>query len=240
MPDPSVLALDPDTRMSLVGPSALGDAELLSFLLTRGGPPGLGALDLARRVLSAVGGAQALPRSTEGSLQSVAGIGPARARRLLAAVFFAERMHERRVARGDRISAPSEVYEVLRGRARRATQEHFWVIALDARSRRLSMEEVARGGRSQVHVDVAQVFRTPLIEGADAVLVAHNHPSGDPAPSPQDLALTKRLAAAGELLGIDVLDHVIVGHDSWASLRELGYLPLEPVGFSAPGDEAAQ
>lgn len=231
--------LDPDARMALVDAAALGDAELLSFLLTRGGPPGLGSLELARAVLSDVGGAPQLPVMTEGRLRAIPGIGPTKARRIVAAMCLAARVAERPIPRGARVSDAGQVYEMLRGRAQRSMREHFWVVALDGRSCRLSMDEVARGGMNRVHVEVRQVFRTPLLEGAESVILAHNHPSGDPTPSSEDIALTERIAAAGELLGIDVLDHIVIGTDSFVSLRELGYLPVDPVGFYVRGDVAS-
>ncbi|MCO4769512.1 MAG: DNA repair protein RadC [Deltaproteobacteria bacterium] len=233
-----MLDLDPDARLALVGPRALGDAELLSFLLTRGGAPGLGALDLARVVLADVGGLARLVDMTEGRLRTISGIGPTKARRLLCAMTMVERLAERPVPRGVRITDPGQVFEMLRGRARRARREHFWVLARDARACRLSLEEVARGGANRVHVEVSQVFRVPILEAAESVVLAHNHPSGDPTPSAEDIALTRRIAAAGSLLGIDVADHVILGDETWVSLKELGYLPVDPVGFRA--DEAAE
>ena len=226
-----MLDLDPDARMALVGAHALGDAELLSFLLTRGGAPGLGSLELARRVLSHVGGLHRLADMSEGRLQAVSGIGPTKARRIVASMCLVGRLAERPVPRGGRLVEPAQVFEMLRGRARRARREHFWVIARNSRGQRLSLEEVARGAANRVHVDVGQVFRVPLLEGACDVVLAHNHPSGDPTPSAEDVALTRRLAAAGAWLGIEVHDHVVVGDEAYASLRELGYLPLEPVGF---------
>lgn len=226
MPD-----LDPDGRLALVGPAALGDAELLSFLLTRGGAPGPASLDLARRVLAEVGGLGRLGAMPEGRLIQIDGIGPTKARRMLAALALARRLDARGVPRGSLVEDPAEVFEILRGRSRHLTQERFWVLGRDSRGRRLSLEEVARGGRNVVHVDAGDVFRVPLLEGAASIIVAHNHPSGDPTPSAEDVALTERLSSAGELLGIEVADHVVIADERWVSLRELGYLPTEPVGF---------
>jgi len=226
MPD-----LDPDARLALVGAPALGDAELLSFLLTRGGAPGPSSLELARRVLAEVGGLGRLGAMPEGRLIQIGGIGPTKARRMVAALALVERLQVRGVPRGSLIEDPSEVFEILRGRSRHLAQERFWVIGRDARQRRLSLEEVARGGRNVVHVDPGDVFRVPLLEGAASIIVAHNHPSGDPTPSAEDVALTERLASAGELLGIEVTDHVVIAEERWVSLRELGHLPADPVGF---------
>lgn len=222
---------DPGARLDLHGPDGLADAELLAFLLTRGGPPGAQAVDLARRVLARVGGLGALPRARESDLLLVPGVGPSRARRIRAVGTLALRMAERPLRRGALIDSPRQVYESLRGRCRRLRVEHFWVLALDARGRRLACEEVARGAPNRVHICPRDVFARAVADGASAVVLAHNHPSGDPTPSAEDLALTEELAHVGELLGITVRDHVIVGDGRFASLAELGHLPLEPAGF---------
>lgn len=222
---------DPDHRFQLHGPSGLGDAELLAFLLTRGGPPGARALDLARRILREVGGLHGLVRSREAALQLVPGVGPARARKLIALGALAARIAERPCPRGQTVTEPRTVYEALRGRCTRIRTERFWVLSLDARNRKLALEEVARGGANRVHVAARDVFAGPMADAASAVILAHNHPSGDPVPSGEDLALTEELAHVGELLGIPVRDHVIVGDGRFVSLAELGHLPLDPPGL---------
>ncbi len=223
--------LEPAARMDQVGATALGDAELLSFLLAEGGSPSLRSLDLARAVLRSVGGASQLLEVTEGQLQVIAGVGMTDARRVVAAMCLAARASERPIPRGVRIFGAGCVYEMLRGRAQRSMREHLWVLALDGMSRRLSVEEVARGGMNRVYVEVSQVFRVPLLEGAASIVLIHNHPCGDPTPSLQDVALTERISAAGNLVGIDVLDHIVIGSDCFVSMGELGYVPLHPVGL---------
>ena len=232
--------LDPDTRLGLVGTDGLGDAELLSFLLTRGGPPGLASLDLARDVLKAVGGLGRLTRMPEGRLVEIPGIGPTKARRIVAMMALASRAHERPIPRGEAILTPRQVYELLRGRAHSLVQERFWVISRDKRGRRIALREVARGGPNVVHVSPSEIFREPLLEGADNVLIAHNHPSGDPRPSAADVALTQRIAAVGDLLGVPLQDHVVLGQGAFTSLRELGHLPAAPVGFDASAADALE
>jgi DNA repair protein RadC len=226
---------DPDHRFQIHGPDGLGDAELLAFLLTRGGPPGPRALDLAQKVLESVGGVHGLVRGREAALQLVPGVGPARARRILALGALAGRIAERPFPRGAVITEPRLVYEALRGRSKRLRTERFWVLSLDARGRKVALEEVARGGANMVHVAARDVFAGPMADAASCVILAHNHPSGDPAPSGEDLTLTEELAHAGELLGIPVRDHVIVGDGRFVSLAELGHLPLDPPGFRRKG-----
>ncbi len=217
--------------MQALGPDGLSDADLLSFLLTRGGPPGPRAVELARRILREVGGMHGLVRSREAALQRVPGVGPSRARRLLALGALAVRIAERPCPRGQVITDPRIVYEALRGRCKQIRTERFWVVSLDARNRTLALEEVARGGANRVHVSARDVFAGAMADAASSVILAHNHPSGDPLPSGEDFALTEELAHVGELLGIPVRDHVIVGDGRFASLAELGHLPLDPPGL---------
>ena len=228
---------DPDSRFAHLGPDGLGDAELLAFLLTRGGAPGDHAVNLAREVLRGVGGLIGLREARQGQLEAVVGVGPAKARRLAALGALAVRIAERPIARGALVDSPRVVWEALRGRCLGERSESFWVLSLDGRGRKLGLELVARGGGNFVHIEVADVFRGPLLEGAAAVIVAHNHPSGDPNPSAEDLSLTERLCAAGELLGIQVRDHVILGDGCYCSLAETGELPDAPLGFRGSAAE---
>ena len=216
--------IDPDTHLRQRGAEALADAELLSFLLTRGGAPGEQALRTAERALVAAGGLAGLARQGEGELQRVSGIGPARARRLLAVATLARRIADRPLLRGELLTSPSRVYEAVRGSLGAARRESFVVLMLDARCRLLGQLEVARGRGNQVAVTPREVFEPAVRECADSVVLVHNHPSGDPTASVDDLRLTDRLVAAGELLGISVRDHVIVAEGAWLSLAEQGQL----------------
>ena len=226
---------DPAHRFGLHGAQGLTDAELLSFLLTRGGPPGRRALELARRILLEIGGLARLQRAPSAALERVPGVGPSNARRLQALGALLTRSVDRPIPRGAVVNEPRQVYEALRGECRRSAVEHFWVLALDSRGRRVLMREVARGGANRVHLAPREVFAAAVAEAASTVILAHNHPSGDPTPSPEDLALTEELAHIGELLGIPIRDHVIVGDGRFVSLAELGHLPLDPPGFARPG-----
>jgi DNA repair protein RadC len=224
---------DPDLRLQLFGPDVLSDAELLSFFLTRGGPPGQDASRTARAVLARAGSLAGIGRLVEGELCEVHGIGPSKARRVLALGAIGRRLSERPLPRGARLDHPRLVYESVRGRLGRSDREHFLVLPVDSRGRKLAEVEVGRGGRSRVALSPRDVFEVAVREGAEAVLLVHNHPSGDPTPSPSDVALTHRLQAAGELLGIGVLDHVVIGDGSYCSMAEAGQLAPAPTGFRA-------
>jgi DNA repair protein RadC len=222
---------DPDLRLQLFGADVLGDAELLSFFLTRGGPPGDDALRTARAVLARAGDLPAVGRLCEGELCEVHGIGPSKARRLIALGAVGRRLADRPLTRGAPIDTPRRVYESLRARLGRASREHFLVLAVDARGRKLAEVEVGRGGRSRVAISPRDVFEVAVREGAEAIILVHNHPSGDPTPSASDIKLTERLQAAGELIGVGIVDHLIVADGSFCSLAEAGHLSPSPPGF---------
>lgn len=222
---------DPDLRLQLFGPDVLADAELLSFFLTRGGPPGDDAFRTARAVLARAGSLAGLGRLHEGELCEIHGIGPSKAHRIMALGAMGRRLAERPLTRGARLDHPRLVYESLRGRLGRAEREHFLVLAVDSRGRKLAEVEVGRGSANRVALSPRDVFEVAVREGAEAVLLVHNHPSGDPTPSASDVQLTHRLQAAGELLGVGVMDHVIVADGSYSSLAESGQLAPSPIGF---------
>lgn len=213
----------PRERLRAVGTEGLSDAELLAVLL------GTGARSepvvvLASRVLHEVGGIAALARVGPGLLEQVVGVGPTKASRIVAAVELGRRVLARPLPRGARIGSSRDVDAALRPRLADAEVERFVAIALDAKNRPLGELEIARGGLSACPVSPADVFRTLLREAAAGVIFVHNHPSGDPSPSPDDVALTERLQKAGALLGVQVLDHVIIGREGYFSFLDSGLL----------------
>jgi DNA repair protein RadC len=224
---------DPDSRLAELGASSLSDAELLSFLMTRGGAPGEQALLTARRLLEAATDLPHLAAMGAGELIAVPGIGPVRARRVMALTGLARRIAERPWPRGEAYTSPRQVYESMRGRLGAERSEVFVVLLLDARLRKLQELEVCRGGRNAVSVVPRDVLAPALREGASALLVVHNHPSGDPTPSAEDIELTHRLSAAAELVGLSLHDHVIVGDGRFCSMAELGHLDPTPTGLSS-------
>ena len=218
----------PRERVARLGAPALSDAELLAVLLGTG-RAGEDVMSLAARVLRDTGGLWALARMSVAELEGLPGVGPAKAARL-AASFEAG---SRGLVSPDAAAAPlsnSETVFLRYGRRLMASPvEHFFVICVDAKNRARAEREVARGGRTTCQVDPAEVFRLLIAESASGAIFVHNHPSGDPDPSPQDLQLTERLVAAGSLLDIRILDHVIVGSGRYTSLRDAGLWPSTPV-----------
>ena len=212
----------PRERALEQGVEVLRDEELVVLLLGSGAA-GRSARDLAHGLL-ADGGLRALANTPLSVLCRRPGIGPAKASSLLAAVEIGRRLAAEPLGRGDPVRRPADVHRHFHARLRDALQEEFHVLLLDGRHRLVRASLVTRGTLTASLVHPREVFREALREAAAAVVLVHNHPSGDPSPSDEDRRLTERLVRAGELLGIPVLDHVVVAESGFASLRELGWL----------------
>jgi DNA repair protein RadC len=217
-------------RLRALGPEALDDVELLALLL-RTGTRGRPAHALARALLEA-GGLHALARTLPSELERQPGVGPAKAASLIAALEIARRLAERRLANGDPIRGPEDVFRHFHARLRDMPHEQFHLLLLDGRHRVLREIMASRGTLTASLVHPREVFRPALREGAAALVVVHNHPSGDPGPSHEDREVTRRLVQAGALLGVPLLDHVVVAERGWVSLRGEGELQGLPWGES--------
>ncbi len=221
----------PRERLGRFGSGALADVELLAVLLGTGrAGEDVGAL--AARLLGSSGGLWGLSRMSPAELARLVGIGPAKAARLAAAFELGARASDAPAGAVPKPLANSEAVFRRYGRAlMRSRIERFVVISVDAKNRAQADHEVARGGRTRCQVDPSEVFRTLISESASGAIFVHNHPSGDPQPSPQDLDLTERLVSAGALLEIRVLDHLIIGRGAYVSLRDAGLWP-KPIAKS--------
>lgn len=213
----------PREKLERVGAGGLGDNELLALVLGHG-VPRASALELANAVLDTVGGLHGLARAATDDLRRVPGIGGARAAQLIAAVEAGRRTLVR--PRRDRIQILKAVdaAQLLVPQFGTRPVEHFGVLLLDTKHRVLRTTLLSVGTLDASIVHPREVFRAAASGGAAAIVVFHNHPSGDPTPSDDDIALTKRLICAGDLMGITVLDHVIVAESRFASMRERGDL----------------
>lgn len=223
-PSPATLPPDdrPRERLVSLGPGALSDTELLT-LLVGPGTANASAASVASRLLATFGDLRGLADALPIELQEAPGIGTARACTLQAAFELGRRVSGSRPRRGQPLGKASDVWTHLRARLAHSSVEEFWVLGLDVRNRVQLEMCLARGCLTGVDVHPRDVFR-PLIRAAAAsVIFCHNHPSGDPSPSPQDHDLTERLRQVGSLCGIGVLDHVIVGAEGFVSLAERGW-----------------
>jgi DNA repair protein RadC len=213
----------PRERLAQAGSECLSEAELLALLLGTGSREETVTV-LAARLLMGGGGLAGLSRMGRGELLRLHGLGEGKASRLLAAIEIGRRVASQPLHRGRRITSSADVYEALGPRLAGSEVERFLAIPLDARNRPLGEIVIAVGGLVQCPVAPADVYRALLREAASGVIFAHNHPSGEPTPSQDDIALTERLALAGELLGVRVLDHVIVARSGYFSFRDRGLL----------------
>jgi DNA repair protein RadC len=216
-------------RLAERGIGALSDAELLSLLL------GTGTADqpvsvLAEHVLCSLGGTRGLARASPRQLASLRGVGTGKSARIAAALELGRRVAASPLERGAKIASSEDVYRAFGPLLVSQQQEELWAVALDVRQRVLARVQLARGGLSACPVSPADVFRPLIQEGAAAMILVHNHPSGVPDPSAEDLAFTERLAQAGELLGIVLLDHVIVAADGYFSCLDSGMYRGSPLG----------
>jgi DNA repair protein RadC len=217
----------PRERLEAVGPEALSDAEVLALLLRTGGRA-RDARAVAASLLEARGGLAGLARSTRPELATTPGVGPAKAASLCAALELGRRVATRRLERGAPVRGPDDVYRHFRPRLRELSQECFIVVLLDGRHRVLCEEVVSIGTLTASLVHPREVFRPALRACAAALVLVHNHPSGDPTPSAEDREVTRRLSSAGEILGVRVLDHVVVADGGFSSLRDEGLLDPKP------------
>ncbi|HEX9774720.1 MAG TPA: DNA repair protein RadC [Actinomycetota bacterium] len=210
----------PRERLTTVGPAGLSDAEVLSLILGTGGREGV--MMLAARVLSAVGGPGGLARATERELAEIPGVGPAKAAELVAALELGRRAARGLAGERAQVWRPADAAALLVPRLAHLDREESVVLILDRKHRLLREVLVGVGGVAHTPMEPREVFAAALREpGAAAVIVAHNHPSGDVTPSTADIAITRRLRRGAELLGLEFVDHLVIGARDWRSLVEL-------------------
>jgi len=217
----------PRERLHAEGAGALATRELLAILIGSG-RQGVSAVDVAADVLRTTGGSlRRLAMCTPVELLAVDGVGPAVAARLSASLELGRRLAREGPQERDRVSGPRDVFERCAPGMRDLTQEEFRVLLLTTQHGVLREITITRGTVDASIVHPREVFRAAIAENAAAMILVHNHPSGDPRPSPDDMAITRQLAEAGRVLGIAVLDHVVIGDGRYVSFVEAGLgLPL--------------
>ncbi len=207
------------------GPAMLSDAELLALILRTGNSrPRTTALDLARQLLTHFGSLRGLSNASAAELCLAPGIGPAKAAEILAVGELSRRFATTSLTPGERYTSSQEVFRHFHERLRDRKKEVFLTLLLDAKNRVLREIQVSEGSLNASIVHPREVFAPVVRESAAAVLFVHNHPSGDPTPSREDLELTKRLREAGTLMGIRVLDHIIIGNGRYMSFADQGLM----------------
>ncbi len=213
----------PRERLQKFGAEALSAQEILALILGRG-IAGESVVVTAQRLLSQFGSLKGIAGASLEELSQVRGIGLAKASQIKAAFELASRLEGYAEEAGNKpvVKAPEEVVKLVRSRLKGKKKEHFLALLLDTRSRLIKVAEVSVGSLDSSIVHPREAFKEAVAASAASVIFVHNHPSGDPAPSEDDIGLTRRLAGAGEVMGIDVLDHIIIGDKAFRSLKREG------------------
>ncbi len=209
----------PRERLARLGPEALRDAELIGIIL-RTGTRELGAVALGEELLRRFGGLRGLAKASVEELQQIKGLGQAKAVEVKASVELGLRTAQHTEQRRVKIRNAEDIAELLMTRFKHCETEHFKSILLNTKHEVLKTVDISHGGIDGTAALPSDVFRQAVREGAKAVVVCHNHPSGDPEPSRDDITLTKRLGEAAGLLGISFLDHIVFGDGRYVSLKE--------------------
>ena len=212
----------PRERLAEAGAASLRNSELLAILL-RVGVEGENAVRVAERLLAQLGGLPGLHKASYADLCAVKGIGPAKAAQLQAAVELGRRIAISTPDERPTISSPADAANLLMYQLAPLDQEYLYVILLDTRNRLMGRPmEIYHGSLNTSLIRVGEVFREAVKVNAAGVIVVHNHPSGDPSPSPEDVAVTRAIVQAGKLLDVEVLDHLVIGRQRFVSLKERG------------------
>jgi DNA repair protein RadC len=215
----------PREKMQKSGADSLSDAELLALVIRSGDhASGQSAIDLGRTMLQTFGDLRKLSAATFAEICTIKGAGPAKVASVLAALALGKRINTDRLEHLERFTAPSQIFNHFHYRFRDKRREYFVTLLLDGKNRIIREEQVSEGSLNQSIVHPREVFSPAVKESAAAVILIHNHPSGDPAPSREDRDITRRLKEAGDIMGIRVLDHIIIGDGAYFSFVEMGLL----------------
>jgi DNA repair protein RadC len=215
----------PRERLLHNGPAALSSGELLAIIL-RTGTPNENVLQLAQRLLKTYDGLPGLGRASPSELIAEHGLGPAKATQVKAALELGRRMLVVSPAERPQVRSPADAANMVMTEMGLLEQENLRVMLLDTKNRVLATPTIYVGSLNTSLIRVGELFKEAIRANCASLIVVHNHPSGDPAPSPEDVAVTRQIVEAGKLLDIEVLDHLIIGHQRFVSLKERG------LGFS--------
>ncbi|WP_248927404.1 RadC family protein [Paenibacillus hamazuiensis] len=213
----------PRERMQQQGAQALSNAELLAILL-RTGTYSESAVHLAQRVLQESGGLRRLVEMTMEQLTAIKGIGEAKALQIQAGIELGRRLARSSMGEKVIIRSPQDAASLLMEDLRYLQTEHFVCLFLNTKNHVIGQETLSVGSLNASIVHPREVFRAAIRRSSASIICAHNHPSGDPTPSREDIEMTGRLMEAGEIIGIEVLDHIIIGDNRFSSLKEQGLM----------------
>jgi DNA repair protein RadC len=211
----------PRERLALLGAQSLSNAELIAILL-RTGLPGENAVQVGQRLLSEFKGLSGIHRATFDDICNQKGMGVAKAAQIKAAIELGRRLNTENPGDRPAIHSPTDAADLVRYEMSALEQEEMRILLLDTRNRLLEITTLYRGSVNSSQVRVGELFKAAVRKNATGLIVVHNHPSGDPTPSPDDIALTRGIVQAGKLLDIEVLDHLVIGQGRYVSLKERG------------------
>ena len=216
----------PRERLQYYGARALSTAELLAIIL-RAGVEGRSAVGLGQQLLVHFSGLRGLARASIDEICRLKGIGPAKAVQIKAALELGRRLTIEAPEERPQITSPADAANLIMLDMSLLEQEELWVLLLDTKNHVLDIVRLYQGSLNSSLIRVAEVFREAIKRNCAAIIIAHNHPSGDPTPSPEDVRITHQIHQAGKLLDTELLDHLVIGHSRFVSLKERG------LGFEA-------
>ena len=215
----------PREKLLAKGPQSLSDTELLAIILRNGNAStGESAIDHARVLLGRFGGLKGMEEATGSDLGKVKGIGPAKIAQIKASLELARRIASHKWEPGQSLRSSEDVFRHFRDDLEKEKRELFYVVLLNNKNKKIRDVKISEGSLTASLVHPREVYNPVIRESAAAVIFVHNHPSGDPAPSPEDIEITRRLKEVGDLMGVRVLDHVVVGRDRYFSFNDKGML----------------
>ncbi len=223
----TIKELPPDQRprekLLYHGAAYLSNAEILAIIL-RTGTKKEGSLHLAQNILKENGGLPYLAKASVDQLKNIRGIGPAKATQIKAAIELGRRLKTAGQKEVPVIKSPKDVADLLLEEMRYLDREHFRAVLLSTKNNVLAVDNISIGSLNASLVHPRELFKNAVIKSAAGIILVHNHPSGNPEPSNEDKHVTQRMVKAGEIMGIDVLDHIIIGDGRYVSLKEMGFL----------------
>jgi DNA repair protein RadC len=216
----------PRERLVRLGAEVLTNAELLAILL-RTGIKSENSVQIGQNLLTRFYGLRGLQRAGLNEITVVRGVGEAKAAQIKAAIEIGKRLSVEIDVDRPAVTCPSQAAELVKYEMAGLTQENLWVLILDVRLRLISIEKLYIGSLTMSTVRIGEIFKVAIVKNAISIIVVHNHPSGDPTPSPDDVVLTRNIVRAAKLLDIEMSDHIIIGQGRYASMKQLN------LGFEA-------
>ena len=215
----------PREKLLQKGAQALSETELLAIILRNGNAStGESAIDHARLLLAQFDGLRGIDQASVSELEKVKGIGPAKVAQIKASLEMARRLGNYKWDAGQPLRSSEDVFRHFQDAMEREKRELFYVVLLNNKNKKLREVKISEGSLTASLVHPREVYNPVIRESAAAVIFVHNHPSGDPAPSQEDIEITRRLKEVGEVMGVRVLDHIVIGHDRYFSFSDRGML----------------